>query len=181
MLPAGLKDFSPDAVAVGPSRKLVVEVVREGAASKARLRRLRELLGGQTEWELRAVLLSPIETPLPVGEVSRRSIEETLALIDRLIKEGRKGPALLMSWATFEAISRSILPEKFAKPQTPGRIVEVLANSGHITPSDADRLRSLADARNKLVHGGLNAPIKVGELRDFLTLLRRLMQLETMN
>ena len=63
--------------------------------------------------------------------------------------------ALLLCWATFEAIGRMLVPGQLERPQPPGRLLRVLAQGGYVTPDEADQLRRLANLRNELSHGGL--------------------------
>jgi uncharacterized protein YutE (UPF0331/DUF86 family) len=108
---------------------------------------------------------------------------QTLEQIDKSIQEIRDlskssftGAALLMAWATFEALARNLLIDRFQKPQTPARLVKILAGEGYITPTEADQLRELAQKRNKLVHGQLVVEIEEGDLRNFLKILGELQQ-----
>lgn len=93
------------------------------------------------------------------------------------MNEGLLAPALLMSWATLEALGRTLLPERLVRPQTPGRLVEVLATDGYVTPSEADRLRELARVRNRLIHGGLQVKIASKDIKAFRGILKGLLDL----
>jgi len=106
--------------------------------------------------------------------VSEDVIEQSITAIEELAAAGRAKPALLMAWATFEAIGRAILPDRLQRPQTPGRLVEVLAAEGQITPTEADHLRRLAESRNQLIHGGLETPVSEADLRRFVDVLKTL-------
>ena len=66
---------------------------------------------------------------------------ERRALVERLLEQGFVGAAFLLGWASFEAAGRALMVEEFRKPQTPGRLVELLAGAGYLTPTEADRLR----------------------------------------
>jgi uncharacterized protein YutE (UPF0331/DUF86 family) len=70
-----------------------------------------------------------------------------------------------------------LLPGRFERPQTPGRLVQVLASEGYVTPSEADKLRGLAEKRNKLVHGELRTRISeadVAQMTDILSTLKKI-------
>ena len=86
-------------------------------------------------------------------------------------------PALVMAWATFEAIGRALLPEQFQRPQTPGRLVEVLGSGGYITPEEADTLRAAIAIRNAVVHGQLNSTVDQKMLQGFIAILKTLVKL----
>jgi uncharacterized protein YutE (UPF0331/DUF86 family) len=66
------------------------------------------------------------------------------------------------------------MTEKFEKPQTPGRLIGLLASEGYLTPSEADRRRELAKARNALIHGELATQISNDEVRNFSAILTNL-------
>src|SRR5262249_32811188 len=159
VLPLFLRDQPPDAVALGKDRNLAIEVLRESPSSKDQLERLREKLSGHEGWELRVYFVSPSHTSESIEGVSRQVIEQSMKSVRDLAGGGHTGPALLLAWATFEALSRALLPDKFARRQTPQRLIEVLAEDGHLTPGEADHLRLLAESRNRLTHGGLQIKV----------------------
>ena len=66
---------------------------------------------------------------------------------------------------------------QFERPQTPGRLVEVLATEGFLTPTEADRLRQLVDKRNRLVHGELQIRATKAELDAFTRTLENLLDM----
>jgi len=174
ILPAFMRDHSPDAIAVRSDKKLAIEVLREGAPSNRRLDRLRELFSEHKDWELRVYWVSPSNIRKAIEGVSGEVSGQSITAIEELAAAGRTKPALLMAWATFEAIGRAILPDRLQRPQTPGRIVEVLAAEGQITPTEADHLRRLAESRNQLIHGGLETSVSEADLRRFVDVLKTL-------
>lgn len=105
-------------------------------------------------------------------EVTRRLKE-----IRQLAADGHLEPSLLLAWATMEAVARAVAKDWFAKPQTPGRLVETLAMEGYITPTEADRIRALVTKRNKLIHGGFDISISASEIDEFAETIERLVEL----
>jgi uncharacterized protein YutE (UPF0331/DUF86 family) len=176
-LPPFLQSYTPDAIARREDKNLAIEVLRKGAPSEKNLDRLRQLLAGHRDWELRVYWISPSSTPEPIEPASAKDIAKSIELIEELAGESLFAPALLMAWATLEGVSRALLPDRFPRPQTPGRLVEVLAGEGYITPSDADRLRPLAKVRNQLIHGGLKARAGSKDIESFAAVLRTLLEL----
>jgi uncharacterized protein YutE (UPF0331/DUF86 family) len=174
MLPPFLRAHRPDAVALRKDKKLAIEFLREGAPSNGRLDKLREALAEHKDWELRVYWVNPSGSRTTVESVSRSAIEQSIASIEQLTAEGRARPALLMAWATFEAIGRALLPDRFRNAQTPGRLVEVLAMEGFLTPTEADEVRRLAESRNQLIHGGLDTAVSEADLRRFADVLKTL-------
>jgi uncharacterized protein YutE (UPF0331/DUF86 family) len=91
--------------------------------------------------------------------------------------EGRKSqglhrPAFLVGWSAFEAVSRVLVAEEFARPQPPERLVDVLSREGHLEPQGADTMRTLTDIRNRLVHGALDAKVGPGEVDRPVPIIR---------
>ena len=177
LLPPFLRGYSPGAIALREDRKLAIEVLREGPSSKGRLDKLRELLSGRRDWELRVYWISPSNTPEAITVASSKDIEQAINTIEDLSDKKLFAPALLMAWATLEALGRASLPERLERPQTPRGLVQVLAGDGYITPSEADRLRQLAEVRNRLIHGGLRVKIASRDIKSFTAVLRTLLKL----
>ena len=177
LLPPFMQAYSPDAIALREDRKLAIEVIRKGSSSEKRLDELRQLLAGHRDWELRVYWVSPSNTPEPIEPASAKDIAKSIESIEELASESMFAPALLMSWATLEGLGRALLPDRFPRPQTPGRLVEVLAGEGYVTPSEADLLRRLAKVRNQLIHGGLKARAGLKDIERFAAVLRTLLEL----
>ena len=174
LIPSFLGAITPDAIAIRSDKKLVVEVLRDGPSAKKSLDKLRALIAPQSEWELRVYWIAPSGDPTTLVRVPLKAIEESISNIALLMKEQQISAAFLMAWATFEAMGRALLPEKFIRPQTPGRVIEVLASEGHLTPNEADALRRLIDIRNKLIHGGLQTKPRKADLKTLVEILKRL-------
>lgn len=175
-LPTFMRDYWPDAIARGKNKNLVIEIVREGQSSDDKTKRLRELLRAQKDWELRVYFVTPDNTVKSLEATSSQTIAQVIQTVEDLLKEHRTAPALLMAWATFEALGRALLPDKFMKPQTPKRLVEVLASNGRLTPTEADVARQLIDTRNKLIHGALQTEVASRDVRSFVTVLKTLQE-----
>jgi Uncharacterized conserved protein len=173
LLPEFLAGFTPDAIAIGKAKNLVIELVRQDARAREKLRRIQEQLKGRPEWELRVVVVPASSSPV-IAQSDIAEINEHLSEIDELIAQKRLSAALLIAWATFEAIGRRISPTEFGRPQTPGRLVEVLARDGEIMPDEADLLRRLAELRNHLIHGVLHVAPNQEAIEQFAAVLKRL-------
>jgi len=174
ILPPFMRGHSPDAIALRKDKKLAIEVLREGVPSNRRLDKLRELFSQHKDWELRVYWVSPSNIRRAIEGASRNVIEQSIKAIEELTAGGRTRPALLMAWAIFEAIGRAILPNRLQRPQTPGRLIEVLAAEGHVTPTEADHLRRMAENRNHLIHGGLETSVPEADLQRFIDVLKTL-------
>lgn len=172
-LPAFLNGYTPDAIAVRDNEKLVIEVITTGETAKRKFDKIQNLVSQSHGWKLRAIWVDSIPDDA-IDRLSRKDIEDSILSVKSLIASGNLQPALLMAWATFEALGRAIAPDKFRRPQTPGRLVNVLATAGQLTPGEADRLRALATMRNKLIHGGLQQPVSANEIVEFVRILETL-------
>lgn len=177
IVPPFMRGYSPDAIALRKDRKLAIEVLREGPTAARKLDKVRALLSGHQDWELRVYWVSRSNVVKPIELASRRSIVAAIDTIEALIADGRAAPALLMAWSTFEALGRALLPDKLDRPQPPARLVEGLAFEGHITPNEADHMRRMAELRNQLAHGGLQVKVGAKDLKRFLAVLRTLLTL----
>lgn len=178
--PAFLGNYTPDAVAIRTSanssrdKNIAIEVMRESAHVQHKLEEIVKLFEGRDDWELRVVWLVPISSgeTLPVPTASE--IEGCMKEVDRLVFDGHLNAALLLAWAVFEALGRSLQSSLFQRPQTSGRLVQTLAESGYLTPDEADELRALSVKRNALAHGNFQIHVaredmqKLGEILSTL-------------
>ena len=171
ILPDFLKKYRPDALLLKDDDKVLVEVIRKGRPHvEERIRRLKALIDNQSDWRLEVVYSG--ENVSAVRAVGLDKILESLeSAEDLLIKEPR---ASLLLWASLEATARNIFPTQTSRPQSPGRIIELLAGSGEVTLSEAQRLRHLMSLRNRVVHGELDAVARPSEIKSTIQLVRQL-------
>jgi len=175
-VPPFLGSFSPDALAYGRGKNVVIEVASQSPHTEKRLRHLRELVARDPSWELRLIWTSRGNTPRSLPEADLEAINATLDEIERTLSYKEARAAFLLAWSCLEAVARRCIPDAFAKPQTPGRIVERLAAEGMITPSEAATLRELSTRRNRLLHGDLRTEVRRKYVGDMLSILRRLVE-----
>lgn len=171
-LPGSLKGLRPDAVAIGRDPKLVIEIAKEGRESLARVQKLREAVRAHDGWALRLIYDRSASTE-QLTSLPLAAIEETLASAAAVSKQDTRA-SLILYWASSEAIARLIDKDEFARPQTPGRIVERLAAKAYIVPSEAEFLREMARKRNAFVHGQLSVDVTSAEIASFGELLTSL-------
>jgi uncharacterized protein YutE (UPF0331/DUF86 family) len=175
-LPPFMKGYVPDAIALGSldgQKNLAIEIIVDGSKPKEKRRDLKRLFEGQSKWERRLYYARP--TALQIKATTKSVIETSISDVEKLIVEGRSGPALLMAWATLEGLGRLLLPKKLGRPQTPETLLDVLAGDGYVTPSEADLLRSLKQVRNHLVHGMLEQTVSSAEFAKFIEVLKLLL------
>lgn len=172
-VPKFLGYFRPDALALGQDVSLVVEVIRKGSPNaEEKVRRLKALLEPQERWRLEVLYSGEAESGLPPAESD--AISELLEAARTLYLHEPRG-ALLLTWAALEALARRLEPQASAKPQSPGRVVELLASTGHVAPSEAERLRAAVNQRNRLIHGDLSVRPPPSDVSEILEIARNLL------
>jgi uncharacterized protein YutE (UPF0331/DUF86 family) len=173
ILPPFMQDYRPDAIAVSPQKKIVIEVLRPVDKSE-KIKQLQDLVDQHHDWELHVVRVPSSGSQMTIAVAPRSSIDDATARILDLKKDGYMMPALIMSWVALEAIGRALLPQKFGRPQTPERLVELLAYEGYLTPDEADSVRPLITLRNTAVHGALDSAVDEQTLDRFIVILQKL-------
>lgn len=171
IVPSFLGSYVPDLIAVRDDKSLVFEIKRKNSLSETFVEGLAKRFQGQDRWEFRVVWVNPSETQELMASQSRETISGRLNEISRLLESGFVDSAMLVSWAALEAIGRKLMAKEFTRPQSPGRLIQVLAKEGHITPDEADLLRELADVRNRLIHGELSVLARRDQVEAFLKVL----------
>jgi hypothetical protein len=174
-LPSFLRGFRPDAIAIGQSPSLVIEVVRKRSdAGDSQIHRLNGLFGNRPDWRLEVVYLSQDEDKL--AQVGRSQIREAIKQA-RLVCGINPRPGLLWAWSTLEAITRELEPELAARQLMGLSMVDVLVSNGHISQIEGKNLRELARMRNMLAHGQVDSEPEAAEIGFLLDLLENLASL----
>jgi uncharacterized protein YutE (UPF0331/DUF86 family) len=174
--PEFLGSFVPDAIATGKGKNLILEVKRSGTLGDRALVDLAAEVRKQTDWELRIVLVSPTSSAGKLPLQSAQAVQSAIEEIAQLRDSGALRAAFLLAWATLEAEARRLVADELGRPQTPGRVVQILGQEGYLTPDETDRIRTLADMRNRLVHGELDIPVSRESLDQLLQTLQHLGQ-----
>lgn len=174
ILPSFMKKYRPDAVALRSDKKIAIEVVSSKKGSSQKMRHLQSLLSSHSDWEFRVFYVSSLADEKSLEVASADAIKTSIQRVSKLMDDGHKIPALVMAWATLEAIGRALLPDTLRRPQTPARLVETLATEGYLTPIEADQLRTVISLRNAAVHGSLAPEISRDQLDGFVKVLRTL-------
>lgn len=171
-LPPELRDLRPDAIAIGASPPLLLEVVQQGGGSSDRIAQIHKAIAG-TNWALQLILdSSPQGARLPAAELGEI---EGLVKSMRQVSEIDPRAGLLMGWSALEAFARQLDGDRFSKPQSPARVVEQLAAMGLALPQQASELRDLALLRNHFIHGGLGIQITRSQTDRFAQILSELL------
>jgi len=175
VLPPEIREYVPDILAVRGNEKLVVEVASRRQSLASRLSRLAESMSGLDGWKLKIVWVEDIPSANDISLQSEVDIEKAYASAAKLSENSEQQAALLLAWSTLEAVGRRLLPSSLKKPQTPGRIVEKLAQEGFLLPEQAAHLRLMAAARNRVVHGDLGLSISQSDVRALLGIIEILL------
>lgn len=161
-VPEFLGSFQPDALLLGRDPKIVVEIVQKGAPHvEEKVRRLRSLLASKGDWRLEILYTGEAGNTLPTASLD--DIRSTLRNA-RTTAYTVPSAALLLTWAALEALARRLEPQKATRPQSPGRVVELLAGAGHVTPTEASLLRIAVKLRNGFIHGDLSIQLSAEDV-----------------
>lgn len=153
-LPGFLRDFRPDAIAIGVKPSLAIEVLRSrGRSADTKVRQLQSLFKGRDDWRLEVVYVSPDGAPLQ--SVTRSEIESVLHQV-RLLVQREPRAALLLAWAALEAVARTLQPELASRSLSPSSLTDLLISHGHLPQTESGKLRRLGEIRNLLAHGQIN-------------------------
>lgn len=179
LLPSAIRAFSPPAVAIRGDEGVVIGIVGQpdGAASP-RLEELARRLAGVPGWTLMLYSTRDFREPVIDAPTSEQFAAQ-VAEVDALAHAGRSRAAFLLAWTTLEAAARRLLPEnRTRRPLAPEQVLEGLTMFGAIEQGAADRLRALADLRDRIGHGDPNAVVtddilqmlidQLHELRDLI-------------
>lgn len=173
-LPEFLVELRPDAIATRDDGNLVIEVMSRSSASEQKLRKFMSAISDKEGWSLRTVWTSGHTVPSAIKAPSKSAIDETISRIDALIGATENGAALLLCWAALEGTARRILGASVGRPQTPRRLIEQLAQTGHLKTSESRFLRQMAELRNRLIHGDLHVSTSTSQLEEFRSIIGRI-------
>lgn len=173
LLPEFMGGYRPDAIALGRPRNLAIEVIGDETGTQSRRQALADRFAHVPDWELRIYYARPSGEEVRPEPASRAAIEASLSRVEDLARQGHIEAGLLLGWGTLEALART-LSRKLERAQPSGRVLELLASEGFVTPSEADTLRDLARARNLIAHGALDVEVTRADLEGFVAILHTL-------
>lgn len=174
-LPNHVERYIPDAIAKKDDKFIAIEVKRQRISSiEKQLDKIKSQIEGDKNWRMDYYFSDQIEMEKGPNTQSKQRVMEAIGEAEELLASGKLSSAFLLCWAILEAIARTRFFDAFKRPQSPGRIVTVLAENGTLNPDTANELRSAAEKRNKFIHGELEVKISISEIQKFLTVLREL-------
>lgn len=165
LLPRVVSGYILDFVAQRGDEYVAIEVKnRRTRASEASLENLRKKFESVPNWSFRYFFFEEEIDENGPRVLSDEYINQSILELRSVSDSGHYKSAFLLSWAIFEAAARAKHRVIFSKPQTPGRIITVLAERGILTVDEADPLRDLSRKRNLFIHGGLEVIISYQDI-----------------
>lgn len=148
-LPEFFSGYVPDAIAVGQTPKIAIEIKTRSSPNVEKfLDAIRNRFSGRQDWKFQAYFFDP-QTFAPEA-VGPQHISEQSAKVEKLINTDVQA-ALLLAWATLEAAMR----DQGLVQRTPSSLVGVLASEGIIEGDMVPRLFDIVKMRNQIAHGAL--------------------------
>eukprot|EP01012_Entosiphon_sulcatum_P036303 TRINITY_DN46259_c0_g1_i1.p1 TRINITY_DN46259_c0_g1~~TRINITY_DN46259_c0_g1_i1.p1 ORF type:complete len:212 (+),score=24.81 TRINITY_DN46259_c0_g1_i1:51-686(+) len=172
VLPEFFGDYRPDVVAFRSDKKLAVEIKSRSNSLSERLSNIARKFHGQPGWEFRVLWIEDRKPAADLPVVSRADISARLKESVQMARGGHQHAAFLLAWASLEALARSLKSDEFRKPQTPGRLIQILSEEGYFTPDEADYLREFVAHRNSIIHGDINHEITPDTVVQFIEVLQ---------
>lgn len=166
--------YLPDAIAVGRDRYIAIEI--KASRNKSVEKYLKEIekdFQNFPNWSFIVYYADELKKLESTNIVPLEQIMERIKNIIRLTAIDATNEALLVCWASLEALARHHSEKSFSRPQSPGRLVTVLAELGVLFPEEADLLRSLILKRNAFIHGQLDTKTTKEEVKRFVGILER--------
>ncbi len=167
-VPTGSWGYIPDYIAQRGNEFIAIEIkARRTRATEKSLSTLKSVIEESENWKFLVYYADELSESNLVKTIDEEYLRNTINDILSIKESGFHQAAFLLAWGTLEAAARFTHKRIFLKPQTPGRIITVLAERGVFTPNQANRLRALALKRNHLIHGGLNEIVQPTDI-DFV-------------
>jgi uncharacterized protein YutE (UPF0331/DUF86 family) len=152
-LPSFLNGYVPDAVAIGKSPKIAVEIKgREGADAERNLSEIRRLFDGRDDWTLQVYYYSSLMPAVEKLSVDR--LNELEGTVEKLVEVNSQA-AFVLAWSVLEA---SLREAGLLDDTTSGtsRIIGLLASQGFVKGDQVQEFLGLSDLRNRIIHGQLD-------------------------
>jgi hypothetical protein len=172
-LPQFMRGYRPDALALGKDKSIAIEVkLRRDLGGDKNLKAISERFKGQSGWEFQVVYGDETEDE-PIRPPTLDQIQAHIAEAEELLARNYPRAALVIGWATIEAIARTLNPDfPSTGSRTMRQAVELLEHLGRLTYPEAQALRNLLPLRAKVVHGDFDTTITTAEVEPVLKAAR---------
>jgi uncharacterized protein YutE (UPF0331/DUF86 family) len=174
VLPPFMGSYRPDAVALKPGKNIAIEVISPVRSGTGKAKKLQELFSHHRDWEFRVYYAPSRNADPAIAVADKESIQRVVANLSQIREAAGGVPALLTAWAALEAVGRVLVPNLLARPQTPLRLLEVLASEGYLTPDEADAMREIVHLRNRVAHGDFRDAVTGAHLDRIMETIRTL-------
>ncbi len=174
-LPSFLSNYRPDAIAVKGDEKVIIEVKsRKTRASEFLLSELQKRISQEKDWRLDVVYasMSP-EDSLNISIPQLERINQQLKEIEELTTKGHVRAAFILSWSLLEAALNRLNADEINHARNPGQVVQALATRGFLDRGAEQILRQLAQLRNRIVHGDLDANAEQKDVAQVLNAVQQ--------
>lgn len=151
-LPEFLRNYRPDAIAIGKNPKYVIEIIRGQHDRFVKgMKSLQKFFDDSPEWKL---TVQYVPKPDPLDTPDRVSIERAIQQAEKVAGIEKKA-AFMLLWSALEAVARRLEPEIADKPVSAVGLANLFVSQGYATQEDGKRLRELGKLRNEIAHGAL--------------------------
>ena len=172
LVPSFLGDYRPDLIALRSDRNLAIEVADRTGTAHKQLDQVASLFKEHPDWEFRLIWINQEKPVRDIAPQSAETVRASLKEVERLMDDGHDKAALLLSWAVFEAMGRLVVQDRFRKPQTPARLIEIMATEGILAYDEAQFLRTFYPVRNEIIHGGLDREVTRDDLQRLTQIMK---------
>lgn len=158
-LPSFLHGFQPDLIVTTPEGKIVVEVKTHGRIQQSsKWQALKDVIEANEGWKFQLVMDNRRERELrslDLPVLSREEVGTQLHASRQLADSGQFGAALIVAWATIEALLRKASRDQgISLPdQGPGPLITALYLDGNLSRAEFDTLMTTLNVRNNAAHG----------------------------
>ncbi|MGA3004347.1 MAG: hypothetical protein ABSE20_21755 [Acetobacteraceae bacterium] len=180
VVPGFLREYRPDAIAIGPDGKGIVFEVKSyrTPTTQGQMDELKRRVSSQDGWQLEIIYTNPAtdETNV-ITKPTAEQIESRLDEVEKLEQAGYHEPAFLIAWTVLESLARLAMPPgSTAQVISLGaiQVVQRLAELGYLENEEASGLRALARVRNAVVHGDFSVRVSASQVKTFLERLKAL-------
>ncbi len=174
IVPAFLRGFQPDAMAVGPEGGVIIAVKsRKNSLPGQPLAEIARIVSGQKGWEFRLIYLNPSMDEMPlIAKPTPEQLQGTFSEIEVLMESGHSVVAFLIAWAALESLARLARGDGGTRNVSSLQAIQILAEEGYLENEAAGGLRDMVRLRNAVVHGDLSVDVPAGQVESLLEQLR---------
>lgn len=159
MLPPFISPYRPDAIAQKPGENVIIAVKRHQSSSpEQHFGEIRSRIAGHPDWKLNVVYaVEKPEDAIVIPVASLNTLKQRIAEVGALKATNHHRAPFILAWSILEAAVNRLNQPATGHLRSPGQLVQSLAMEGHLGKEAELILRQLANLRNRIVHGDLEA------------------------